>query len=254
MTAPAISLDGKVALVSGGSRRIGRAICLTLAAAGAAVVVNASRSRAEAEALVAEIEAAGGRAMAAIADITDAAAVQAMVDQAVATFGRLDILVHNAAVRPPSRFETIGIEEWRRVVSIVLDGGFLLSQAAAPHLARGGEGAIVFIGGLTAHIGSDRVHVASAKAGLQGLTRSLAKVLGPSNVTVNTLVLGHIEDAGDDPEKMAGHRRMRPVESVALRRYGSPQDVANATLALAGPLMRYVSGESIHLNGGFYFG
>lgn len=250
----ATKLTGKVSLVSGASRRIGRSIALSLAAAGSSVVVNASRSGSEAEQVVREIEDKGGQAMAVIADVTDPAAVSSMIDKAVDRFGRLDILVHNAAIRPDSRFETIDYAEWRKVVGVVLDGGFLLSRSCAPHLAASGEGTIVFIGGLAGYLGSDRIHVSAAKSGLQGLTRSLAKVLGPANVTVNTIVLGHIEAEDDDPAHMARSRRLRPVESVPLGRYGSPQDVANSVLSLCGPLMRYTTGQSIHLNGGFHFG
>src|SRR3954470_14166993 len=131
---PGTELAGKVALVTGGARNIGRAIARSLAAGGAAVMVNANTSRAEAEQTVAMIKSAGGRAALRIGDVTDAKAVAAMVDAAVGEFGRLDFLVNNAAVRAETPFAKISYEEWRRVLATVLDGAFLCTQACLPHL------------------------------------------------------------------------------------------------------------------------
>ena len=168
--ADASELAGKVALVTGGARNIGRAIACALAAGGAAVMVNARTSREEAEETVKLIRAAGGRAALHFADVTDPDAVAAMVAAVLKEFGRLDFLVNNAAIRAEIPFEEMQFDEWRRVLATVLDGAFLCTQACLPHLAGGGAGAVVNIGGMTAHVGAKgRAHVVTAKAGLVGL-------------------------------------------------------------------------------------
>src|SRR3954471_2329739 len=142
-------LAGKVALVTGGARNIGRAISRALAAGGAAVMVNANTSRAQAQETIAMIEKAGGKPALHIADVTDPRAVAAMVEDAVKRFGRIDALVNNAAVRMETPFEKITLEDWHRVLAIVLDGAFICTQACLPQLAKSGAGAVVNIGGLT---------------------------------------------------------------------------------------------------------
>lgn len=246
---PGRELGGKVALVTGGARNIGRAIARSLAAGGAAVMVNAHTSRAEAEETVAMIETTGGKAALHVADVTEAPAVAALVDATVKQFGRLDILVHNAAVRAETPFAQIELDEWRRVLSVVLDGAFLCSQACLPHLIRAGGGAIVNIGGQTGHKGAtDRAHVIAAKAGLAGLTKALALDLAPHRITVNCVVPGTIETlrglpgAPERPE----HRRTPPP----IGRRGEPEEVAAVVRMLCGPEARYITGQAIHVNGG----
>lgn len=244
-------LAGKVALVTGGARNIGRAISMALAAGGAAVVVNANTSRAEAEQTVAAIRAAGGRAALQLADVTDAKAVAAMVEAAAREFGRLDVLVNNAAIRAETPFADMKLEEWQRVLASVLDGAFICAQACLPHLARAGGGAIVNIGGLTAHQGAaGRAHVVTAKAGLAGMTRALALDLAPQDITVNCVVPGTIETLRGlpgAPERPA-HRQGLPP----LGRRGEPAEVASAVRFLCGPGARYITGQSLHVNGGGY--
>src|SRR4051812_20649631 len=140
-------LAGKAAIVTGGARNIGRAIALALAAGGAAVLVNARSSREEAEETAALIRSGGGKALVHLADVTDERAVAAMAHAAVQEFGRLDILVNNAAVRAETPFAEIKLEEWHRVLAVVLDGAFLCAQACLPHMARAGGGSVVNIGG-----------------------------------------------------------------------------------------------------------
>jgi len=246
---PGTELAGKVALVTGGARNIGRAIARSLAAGGAAVMVNANTSRAEAEQTVAMIESAGGKAALHLADVTDAPAVAAMVDAAVRELGRLDFLVNNAAVRAETPFAQIRFEEWRRVLSTVLDGAFLCTQACLPHLIRAGGGTIVNIGGLTAHRGADgRAHVIAAKSGLAGLTRALALDFAPHRITVNCVVPGTIETVRGLPgaPERPEHRRSLPP----VGRRGEPEEVAAMVRMLCGPDARYVTGQSIHVNGG----
>jgi 3-oxoacyl-[acyl-carrier protein] reductase len=148
-TATDHELKGRVAVVTGAGRNIGRAIALELAGAGAAVVVNARASRAETEAVAAEIDAAGGRALATLADVTDEAAVARMAEATLKRFGRVDIVVNNAAVRREADIDSITLAQWREILAIILDGAFIVTKAFLPHLKAGGDGAIVNIGGLT---------------------------------------------------------------------------------------------------------
>jgi 3-oxoacyl-[acyl-carrier protein] reductase len=244
-------LAGKVALVTGGARNIGRAISLALAAGGASVVVNARSSRAEAEETVATIRSHGGKAALHLADVTDEQAVAAMADAAAREFGRLDILVNNAAVREETPFAEIRLGEWRRVLSTVLDGAFLCAQACLPHMVRAGGGSIVNIGGVTGHRGArGRAHVVAAKAGLAGLTRALAHDLAPHGITVNCVVPGTIETVRGlpgAPERPAERQHLPPIG-----RRGEPEEVAAAVRFLSGPGARYITGQSLHANGGGY--
>ena len=246
-------LAGRVALVTGGARNIGRAIACALAEGGAAVVVNARTSRDEAEATAGMIRAVGGRAAVHFADVTDAAAVAAMVEAAVKAFGRLDFLVNNAAIRAETPFGEMRIDEWRHVLATVLDGAFVCTQACLPHLASGGAGAVVNIGGMTAHVGAKgRAHVVTAKAGLVGMTRALAHDLAAQLVTVNCVVPGTIETVRGLPgaPPRPAHRQALP----ALGRRGEPAEVAAAVRFLCGPGARYITGQTLHVNGGGFMG
>jgi 3-oxoacyl-[acyl-carrier protein] reductase len=230
-------LQGRVAVVTGAARNIGRAIALDLAAAGAAVVLNARTSRTEIEALAREI---GGLAV--LADVTDEAAVARMMDAALERFGRLDILVNNAALRAVEPLERITLERWREVTGTILDGAWICARACLPRLSDK-TGAIVNIGGMSAHTGAaGRPHVVAAKAGVVGLTRALAHDLAPRGITVNCVVPGLIETARSSPSV---HTR----ESLMKRR-GTPEEVAAAVRFLAGPGARYITGQTLHVNGG----
>ena len=244
-------LAGKVALVTGGARNIGRAICRSLAAGGAAVMVNARTSRAQADETVAMIAQAGGKAAVHIGDVTDPAQVRALIDATVKKFGRLDVLVNNAAVRAETPFESMPLDEWRRVLASILDSAFLCSQACLPHLTAAGGGTIIHIGGLTGHRGAtDRAHVITAKAGLAGLTKAMALDLAPKGITVNCVVPGTIESQRGlpgVPERPASRRAPPPIG-----RRGEPEEVAAMVRMLCGPDARYVTGQAIHVNGGGY--
>jgi 3-oxoacyl-[acyl-carrier protein] reductase len=246
-------LAGKVALVTGGSRRIGRLIALRLAQEGAAVAVNARTSRQEVDAVVGEIAAAGGKAVAALADITDPTANVEMVETAVRTFGRLDIVVHGAVARQHARLELLDLAGWRAALAVVLDGGFLTAKHAAPHLARA-HGTIIMIGGGTAFTGAASPAVPTAKAGLVGLVRSLAVGLGPQGITVNLVSPGRIEADEDSAERKHELARTRPDDQIPLRRPGTPDEVADVVVALARRDFRYVTGQTIHVSGGYYMG
>jgi 3-oxoacyl-[acyl-carrier protein] reductase len=248
---PARELEGRVALVTGASRNIGRAIALALAEAGASVVVNANASADEARDVVKAIEAKGGRAMAALADVTDEAAVGEMVGAALARFGRLDILVNNAAVRDVKPIDEIDYATWKRVTAIILDGAFLSTKACLASLRKSDAGAIVNIGGMSGHTGAaGRPHVVAAKLGLVGLTRALAHDLAPDRITVNCVVPGLI---ATQRGASSGVKTAHLHEPLVGRR-GTAEEVAFAVRYLAGPQARYITGQELHVNGGAYLG
>jgi 3-oxoacyl-[acyl-carrier protein] reductase len=249
----AAPLAGKVALVTGGARNIGRAIACGLAADGASVLVNARTSREDAEETAERIRATGAHAALHFADVTDPAAVATMVEATLKEFGRLDFLVNNAAIRAETPFAEIRLQDWQRVLATVLDGAFLCTQACMPHLSKGGTGAVVNIGGLTGHKGAQgRAHVVTAKAGLAGMTRALAMDLAPHGITVNCVVPGTIDTVRGlpgAPERPAHRQELPP-----LGRRGTPGDVANAVRFLCGPGARYITGQALHISGGGYMG
>jgi 3-oxoacyl-[acyl-carrier protein] reductase len=241
-------LEGAVAIITGAARNIGRAIALDLADAGAAVAVVTLSDMEGAESVAKEITAKAGRAIAIQADITNPHDARRIVEQTVGQYGRLDILVNNAGVRPEGHFENITLDEWHHVLAVILDGAFLCSQAALPALTEGGRGAIINIGGLTAYTGApQRAHVITAKAGLDGFTKALAVELAPRRITVNLVAPGLIDTkrAGGDP----AHRKSR---TVLAGRLGQPDDIAAMVRLLAGPRGRYLTGQTIHINGGVY--
>jgi 3-oxoacyl-[acyl-carrier protein] reductase len=243
-------LTGRVALVTGSARNIGRAIALELASAGAAVIVNARPAQADAEGVAREIHAAGGLAEVHVGDVSNPAAVGALVSASVERFGRLDILVNNASVRREMDFAQLNYQEWRDIVSTTLDGAYLCSHAALPHLIRSGAAAIVNIGGLSAHTGSARrAHVIAAKAGLVGLTRALAHDLAPYGITVNCVAPGLIDTARKGPAP-AHHATHEPP----VGRRGKPEEIARLVRFVCGPGARYITGQTIHANGGVYMG
>ncbi len=250
MNAPAsgAELAGRVALVTGASRNIGRAIARELAAGGATVVVNTRSAISDAEAVAAEINADGGKAMAWVADVTDPKAVAGMVDATVTRYGRLDVLVNNAAVRRETAFGEITLVEWRELLGIVLDGAFICAQACLEPMSRAGGGAIVNIGGLTGHTGArHRAHVVTAKAGLVGLTKALAFDLAEHDIVVNCVAPGMIETRR--PTGPPAHHAER---KTVVGRLGTPADVAAMVRMLCGPRARYITGQTFHVNGGAY--
>ena len=245
-------LIGKVAVVTGAGRNIGRAIALTLAEGGASVLVNARRNRVEAEAVVREIEAAGGKAIAHIGDVADAKAVQEMADAAVKQFGRIDILVNNAALRREKPFAQMDYADWREILDVTLDGTFHCVKACLPALRQSGTGTIVNIGGLSAHTGAaNRAHVVTAKAGIIGFTRALAHDLADDGITVNCVVPGLIGTPRPKDKPEPAHHLTH--QTISGER-GRPEDVAATVRFLCGAGARYINGQAIHTNGGAYLG
>jgi NAD(P)-dependent dehydrogenase (short-subunit alcohol dehydrogenase family) len=242
-------LKDRVAIITGAGRSIGRAMALELASAGCAVVVNVRQNRAEGEGVVKEIEAKGGKAMVAVADVVDAKAVNAMAQAALQKFGRIDYLVNNAALRQEKSIEEITFEDWRTIIGVVLDGAFHCVKACLPAIKQSDAGSILNIGGLTGTMGApDRAHVVTAKAGLAGFTRALAMELSPHKITVNTLVPAMLAKPGK-PNEIPPH----PVYRPRLGRAAWPTDFAPLTRLLLGPGGRYITGQIIHVNGGTHF-
>ncbi|HEX9810308.1 MAG TPA: SDR family oxidoreductase [Alphaproteobacteria bacterium] len=243
-------LDGKVAIITGAARNIGRATAVMLASGGARVVVNTKTSVDEANETRAAAEAAGGEAMVIQADIAKPEEVQRMVDETVKAWGTVDCLIHNAAVRRHSPLPDISYEEWRSIIAIILDGAFLCTKAVVPHMKAQGSGAIVLLGGLTAHCGAEeRAHVTAGKAGLVGFAKGLAHELGPHGITINVVAPGLIDTTrGTASAPVRHHEHLAPV----VNRVGKPEDIAAMIRHLCGPHGRYVTGQTYHVNGGAY--
>jgi 3-oxoacyl-[acyl-carrier protein] reductase len=241
------TLDGQVAIITGGVRRIGKAMALALARDGAAVVINARSSRAEADKAAAEITAAGGRALVHMSDITDEAAVGRMVDTVVATFGRVDILVNNAANRGEAHFLDMTYKQWRDILAVILDGAFLCSRAVLPHMVKNKYGRIINMGGVSTHLGAPgRAHVATGKMGIVGFTKALASEFAPHGITVNCVV----------PGKIGGERSATSGSGIKaalpVGREGTPQDVAAMVRMICEPTSSYLTGQTYHVSGGLY--
>ena len=240
-------LAGKVALVTGASRNIGRAIALSLAVGGATVAVNTRNSREEAEQVVQTIRDSGGQAALCMADIADAGGVQAMFESVIRRFGRLDILVLNASQRKEVPFAEMSFEEWRRIMSISLDGSFHCIKAALPAMIGAGGGNIIALTGDTALTGiAGKVHSSAAKSGLTGMTRALARELGQYGIRVNCVSPGHIDTT------RPAHRSARPQAKglIPLGRWGESEEIAAAVRFLCGPGGGFITGQTIHINGG----
>jgi NAD(P)-dependent dehydrogenase (short-subunit alcohol dehydrogenase family) len=245
-----MKLKGKVALVTGAARDVGREIALGLAAEGAAVAVNYRGSKEQAAAVVAEIERSGGKAIAYGADVADFVAVQDMVSKIVADFGGLNIVVNNAGVALRNRFIETEPEEWQKQINTCLYGAIHVSKAAASHLEKAGDGRIIAMIGDSSRVGeSGLAIVAAARAGVIGLMKSLAREFGRFGTTANTISLGLIETAHD--RVWVDANRDKLTKFYPLRRLGVPQDIAPMVTLLASPHGGWITGQVISISGGF---
>src|SRR5512146_994013 len=244
MTLP---LQGRVALVTGAGRNIGRAIALALARDGATVIVNGRSDKRAVEAVVGEIAAAGGKAMAAIGDVSDPAVPPRLAAKG-GKLGGIDILVSNAGLRRQTSFLDMSFEEWREIMSVALDGAFLLGKAFVPQMvAKGKGGAFVAMSGVSTHVGTlNRCHVSASKSGLEGLMRALARELAPHKITCNAVSPGAIDTA------RAAAAGPRPIQGrpIPLGRLGNVEEIAAMVRLLVGPDGTFITGQTIHVNGG----
>ncbi len=245
MTLP---LQGKVALVTGAGKNIGRAIALTLARDGATVLVNGRSDKEAVDSVVGEIKKAGGKAAPAMGDVSDPAITPRLAEQAQQQFGGVDILVSNAGLRRQTSFLDMSFDEWREIMAVALDGAFLLGKAFVPQMvAKGRGGAFVAMSGVSTHVGTlNRCHVSASKAGLEGLMRALARELAPHKITCNAVAPGAIDTARAataGPRPIAG----RPIP---LGRLGQVEEIASMVRLLVGPEGTFITGQTIHVNGG----
>lgn len=244
-------LAGKVAIVTGAGRNIGRAIALQLAQAGASVVVNVRSNKTEADSVLREIEAAGGKAAIVLGDVADEKTATVLADAAIKRFGRIDILVNNAALRREKPITEMSYKDWREVMGVILDGPFHCVHACLPAMRKNG-GTIINIGGMSAHIGSkDRAHVMTAKTGLVGFTRALAHDLAAEKITANCVVPGAIDTTRPASSQSPAHHL---THGTITGERGKPEDVAAMVRFLCSPGGRYVTGQTIHVSGGGYLG
>jgi 3-oxoacyl-[acyl-carrier protein] reductase len=246
------SLAGRVAVVTGSARNIGRATALMLAREGAAIMVHARSDQAGVDETCRMIAAAGGKADGHLADVSTEAGAQSLIEATVKRFGKVDIVVNNAAIRRNTPFVELTLKEWHEVLANSLDCAFLCSRYAAPHMIANKWGRIVNLGGITMFRGTPgRAHVAAAKAGMIGLTRSLASELGPHGITVNIVAPGTIDTvrggaAGARPKDLASI-------GIPVGREGTPDEIAHIVTMLCRPEGAYTTGQIIEVNGGAHY-
>jgi 3-oxoacyl-[acyl-carrier protein] reductase len=242
-------LEGKVALVTGSGRNIGRATVLKLAAEGAHVVVNARSNHAEAEAVAREARALGVKAIAMLADLAKQDQVEALAAKALAEFGRVDILINNAAIRPHKPFTELTARDWEAVRGVVLDGALFLTRAVIDSMVKHRYGRILFFTGEGAFVGgSARAHVSAAKMGLVGFARGLASEFAAHNIRVNVVSPGSIDTARANPEWYQG--RVPNAAGIPLGRQGTVEEIAATCLFLVSDDGGFITGQTIHVNGG----
>src|SRR6266550_2237962 len=240
------ALAGKVAIITGSGKNIGKAIALRLAADGAAVVVNGRGDRAIVEETASEIRAAGGRAMPYLADISKSDAVHAMVDATVKEFGGVDIAVGNAGLRRQTPFLQMNLEEWHEILGVALHGAFYLAKATVPEMIKRGGGTFIGLSGISHHAGSSgRIHVNASKAGCAASRSNWRRTTSPriASRPARSTRCGAPPPAG----RMRGMSREIPAG-----RQGQPEEIAAMVRFLVGPEGRYVTGQTIHVNGGLF--
>jgi 3-oxoacyl-[acyl-carrier protein] reductase len=242
--------ENRVALVTGASRGIGEAIARRLAAEGATVLA-AARSTPSLDRVVAEISSAGGAARAVALDVSETASIDAAVKSALEEHGQIDVLVNNAGIAEDNLILRMSREAWDRVLATNLTGAFLLTQAVVKGMVRRRYGRIVNVTSVVGLMGNaGQANYASAKAGLIGLTKSIARELGSRNVTCNAVAPGFITTAMTD--RMTAEARETLSAQIPLQRLGSPEDVASAVAYLASEEAGYVTGTVLNVSGGLY--
>lgn len=245
-----LDLAPATALVTGGSRGIGRAIAEQLCLAGAKVAASYRSDEGSANSLVSEVRAAGGEAMALAGDVSDPASARQLVRDVVAAWGRLDIVVNNAGVWEEDEAGQGDLAVWDRALAVNVRGAFLVTDAAVPHLARTG-GSIVFVSSTAGQRGEARHSAyASSKGALISYTKSLGMELGPLGIRVNCVAPGWVETDMTEPTLSDPARRREIEASIPIGRVASPRDVAGVVLFLVSGLARHLQGEIVNVNGG----
>jgi len=243
-------LDGKVALVTGSGRNIGRATVLMMAREGANIVVNARSNQQEAESVAREVCDLGVKAVPILADVGNKTEVEALASKALSEFGRVDILINNAAIRPHKPFLEVTDEDWERVRNVVLDGAFYLTRALIGEMAKNNYGRVLFFcgdGSISAR-SSGRAHLSAAKMALIGMARGLASEFAPQNVRVNVVSPGSIDTRRDNPEWYGNHQPNSA--GIPLARQGHVNEIAATCLFLVSDDGGFITGQTIHVNGG----
>ena len=242
-------LEGKVALVTGSGRNIGRATVLRLAGEGAHVVVNARTNQAEADAVVREAKGLGVKALAVVADVASKDQVEAMAARALSEFGRVDILINNAAIRPHKPFTELTAQDWEAVRGVVLDGAVYLTRAVIDSMVKNKYGRILFFTGEGAFVGgSGRAHVSAAKMGLVGFARGSGLGVRPAQHPGQRGFAGSIDTTRANPEWYQG--RTPNAAGIPLGRQGKADEIAATCLFLVSDDGGFITGQTIHVNGG----
>ncbi len=242
-------LTGKTAVVTGGSRGIGRAICIELAKQGANVVVNFSGSEAKAEEVVKEIEALGPKAIAVQANVADSPSVDSLMKQALETFGSIDILVNNAGITRDNLLMRMKEQEWDDVIDTNLKGVFLCTKAVTRQMMKQRAGRIINISSIVGVAGNPgQANYVAAKAGVIGLTKTTAQELASRNILVNAIAPGFITTEMTDalPEEI----KETMLKQIPLAKLGQPEDIAKAVIFLASDSANYITGQTLHIDGG----
>jgi 3-oxoacyl-[acyl-carrier protein] reductase len=246
------SLTGRVAIVTGSARNIGRATALMLAREGAAIMVHARNDSAGVEETLGLLRAAGATGASHLADLAQEDGASGLVEATIKKLGRLDILINNAAVRRNTPITEMTLAEWREVLGASLDASFLMTRAAVPHMIAAKWGRIVNLGGISMFRGlAGRAHVSAAKAGMIGMTRSLASELGPHGITVNIVAPGAI---ATERGAAAGARPAASTTAgIPVGRDGRPEEIAHVITMLCRPEGAYTTGQTIEVNGGSHY-
>ena len=246
-------LNNAIALVTGGSRGIGRAICQRLAALGATVGINFVANPQAAEETLALIEVDGGKGFLARFNVAEPEAVQSGIKAILDTYGHIDVLVNNAGITRDGLVARMKEDDWDSVLGINLKGAFLCSKAVMRSMMKRRQGRIINISSVVGFVGnSGQVNYAAAKAGLTGLTKSLARELAGRNITVNSVAPGYI--ITDMTEGLAEEVQEALKAQIPMGVLGTPEDVAAAVGFLASPDSQYMTGQTLHVNGGMYMG